>query len=163
MRLYAALILFLFAGCMTTEKATNYLLKNDKLGEICATHYPPRIEYKEGKIKVYTDTAYLPGDSVPCPPDTSGSITYIQTKPLIITKTKSRTDTVYQANTAMEDVLRKEILRQQDTIGAKEVQIMVITNKLKASKKLNMFLIGGIVLTGLAFIARLYLKAKSIL
>lgn len=163
MKLYAALVIVLLTGCMTTEKATNYLLKKDKLGIICATNYPPRIEYKEGEIKVYTDTTYLPGDSVPCPPETSGNTTYIHTKPLIVTKTKSRTDTVYQANTAMEDVLRNEILRQQDTIGDKEVEIMVLTNKLKASKKLNVYLIGVIVLAGLAFVARLYFKSKRML
>lgn len=94
----------LFCSCMTTKKATDYLKKNNSLAGICANEYPPKIEYKSGQVITKSDTTYLPGDSIPCPPTINGKDTIrIKVKcpdQKIIRDTIYRVDTVTVENTA---------------------------------------------------------------
>lgn len=155
--------MLLSCSCMSTQKATAYLEKSGKLSKICGKKFPPRIEYKQGQTITKMDTAYLPGDSIPCPPDSTGRIKYIQSNPRIITKIETRIDTVEKANTVMEDYLRAEILRQQDTIGNLDVKILLLQDKFSSARKWNWYLGGFIGLLIIGLVVRLYLKSKNII
>lgn len=147
---------------MTTEKATNYLLNNQKLGEVCATNFPPKIEYKEGEPVTKLDTTYLPGDSIPCPPDSTGNIVYIPTNPKLIIKETIRIDTAKVTDPAMENWLRRIITEKDNKIGEQVNEIMILESELKQSRKWrNIFgcILGG----GLLFVGiMVFLRFKSI-
>lgn len=98
------MLVILLSGCMTTEKATNYLVEQKKLPGICATYYPPKIEYKQGQTLIRVDTVTQIGDSIPCPPVINGRDTVrVKVKcpdAQTIYEIKERIDTIELENTA---------------------------------------------------------------
>lgn len=53
----AILAMALLSGCMSVEKATDYLKEKDKLAEVCAREFPPtgpEIEYRYGDTSAMT-------------------------------------------------------------------------------------------------------------
>lgn len=116
-------ILLLCSGCMTEEKATNYLASKGKLAGICADKYPPKIT--PGKPVFKSDTIFTPGPSVECPPAKIDTITgkpekvYVHCPP-----TKTVHDSVYV----------HDIIENFARIKAQEAQISELNNKLLVSQ-----------------------------
>lgn len=138
---------------MTTEKATNYLLSHNQLATVCNNQFPAKTIYKEGQIKTITDTSYLPGDSIPCPPDSAGRVIYVHTKPLIITRTEYKTDTIETGSPFVEAALREE------NNDLKKKATKYEEDNLRLSKANNRYMIA--VVFGIIFIAALtYFKFK---
>lgn len=79
MRNFLVLIFVLaFAGCYTQHKAEKQVARAQItypgiLANTCATLYPPNIlppEYRPGKPETKSDTVYVEGKRIPCPPTT---------------------------------------------------------------------------------------------
>jgi hypothetical protein len=103
----------LFAGCMTSQKAVDFLKKKKELPIVCDTEYPVKEKYIKGDSIIITDTIYEGENNFY---DTtinyvSDTITKIITKTLpskTIYKTIYRTDTVVKESTANLDILKNE-------------------------------------------------------
>lgn len=125
------MLVMLLSGCMTTQKATNYLVEQKKLPGICATYYPPKIEYKQGQTVIRVDTVTQIGDSIPCPPVINGRDTVrVKVKcpdARTIYEIKERIDTIEVENTA-------KILDQQMTIGDRDAKILYLEDKVDGLK-----------------------------
>jgi hypothetical protein len=104
-------------GCMSTQKATNYLEKKGKLAEVCATRYPVQDSKIIIKEHVTTDTvlgtSYIMIDTCdgkvvqkPCPPTKT------------ITNTIVRDTTIYKRDRAYEAVLLNELQAYNKQIKA---------------------------------------------
>ena len=137
MRYIYAALLFVTCGCMTTEKATNYLLKSQKLGEVCAERFPVK-EFTTVKIQTEYDTVQLPGrihtitDTIPCPDGSKIPVSF--TKPCppvqIITKTVTKDSTITIEKTDKVDACLKQAEKLRSTIQAQENEITRL-NRLK--------------------------------
>lgn len=146
-------------GCMTTQKATDYLKKNNALAEICANEYPPKIEYKAGEIITKSDTTYLPGDSVPCPPAINGKDTIrVKVKcpdQKIIRDTTYRVDTVTMENTA-------RVLDLQYKLGDANAHIQAVEyDNSKLTKRANILSLSLFVMI-LLIVIYIVLRIKKI-
>lgn len=98
--LLASLLLF---SCKAQRKinAEKYYEENQMdLAALCAVKFPVIPIFKPGETITKTDTVTLAGDSIPCPPDSTGVIVKIPCNPKIITVHESRTDTIIKENTA---------------------------------------------------------------
>lgn len=126
----------LVTGCMSVQKAQNYLEKKNKLAEVCAKAYPvqDRIVVKE---TTKSDTVYQPSTKYI---DTcNGSIIEKVCPPAqVITKTIMRDTTIYQRDRAYEQVQSDSIYllntindKQSELIKGQEKEI----NKLKQDKR----------------------------
>jgi len=146
----------LLTGCMTTEKATNYLVEKGRLPEICADKYPPKIEYKPGKLFTWRDTMYLPGDSVPCPDQIIGRDTvrvFAKCPPSLVIR-----DTTYQRDTiTIENTARVQDL--QFKLGDRDAKIMMLEHDLANRTRLMYAFLGGCVFLALGY-AIYFLKLR---
>lgn len=135
---YIIVIALLLAGCMTTQKATDFLQKKGALASICADAYPVRdsLEIRERlhldtithtKTEYATDTIYVQGEPViikaKCPPSQT------------ITKTVYRDSIHYVENTAKlkvwqgkADSLASVTIEKEKTIVLKESKINDLTD-----------------------------------
>lgn len=109
----------LLAGCMSVQKATNYLEKKGELPKICATKYPvqdSKIIIKEritvdtvlGTSYIYVDTS---GKPKPCPPSKT------------ITKTIVRDSIIYRRDKAYEQV-QSDSIYLLNTINDKQNELI---------------------------------------
>lgn len=148
-------ILILFSvGCMSVQKASNYLDKKGKLAEVCAKTYPvqdSKIIIKERvTTDTVTDTSYIIVDTCngkviqkPCPPSKT------------ITKTIYRDTTVYKRDRAYEQIqsdsihkLNEIVKNQDEMIAIQEKQIKLLNKEAKDWRWKAVFtwiLIGGAV------------------
>jgi hypothetical protein len=115
MRFSILLLIILFASCNTLKKqkrtAENYyLIRPQELAKNCAEKYPPIVTIKPGEITVKSDTTYIKGDSIPCPPvvNAEGEKVYVKVKcpdSKIIHDTIKSVDTFFTENTALTSYL----------------------------------------------------------
>ena len=87
----------LCVGCATRrEKAITYMNDNpDDLAALCASNFPPKIEYKPGKTIHTSDTVYTEGEKIPCPPNEKGEVVYVRGRNMIVRDTVFKTDFQY--------------------------------------------------------------------
>src|SRR5690606_3564100 len=88
----------------------------DEVAKLETIHLKPRVEYKEGEKVHITDTQYVDGEPIPCPPSEKGEVVYVRGRDKIIRDTILRTDTAYIADVAMEQVLRSQLRNVQDSL-----------------------------------------------
>lgn len=97
--LFACLVL---VSCITPAKFQDWAQRHpDESSRICSDLYPVRSEYREGTTITRTDTAYVRGDSIPCPPAEMGKVVYVKVPDTrTITVYRDRVDTVVHENAA---------------------------------------------------------------
>lgn len=149
---YLIIACLLLCSCMTEQKATDYLVSRNKLAGICNKVYPAKSIYLPGTAITVRDTSFLPGDSVPCPPTTTGKETIIKwvkcPDQIIIRDTTTRVDTFYDPNI-------RAIQEYQFQLGNKDAEILYLKseNEKETSKKVkwrNAALSGwGLIIMGL--------------
>lgn len=90
------------ASCITPAKFQEWAKAHpDQSARICSDLYPVKTEYREGTTITRTDTAYVTGDSIPCPPAETGKVVYVKVPDTrTITVYQDRVDTVVHENTA---------------------------------------------------------------
>lgn len=125
----------LLTSCLTQKKKLRIAkeVMNDnrvELAKLCTTHFQPRVEYKEGKVIHTSDTTYLPGDSVPCHPNSKGDIIHVKCpdKP-VIRDTIWKTDTAFQIDDAALFVLTDSLLKEKSKSA-------ILDRDLKKTKKI---------------------------
>lgn len=107
-KLFALLICFCLFGCMTPQKATDYLKKKDKLGAVCAAEFPVKEVYVKGKDSISFDTMFLETLSTDTV-KTKDTIYITKSLPQkVVTVTKTRVDTFYKRDVAFEHELAAE-------------------------------------------------------
>ena len=130
--LYIALIWFaavMLSGCMTQQKAVNYLSKNNALPHVCADSFPVKADtvIKEGEtietVEVWTDTLYVT-DTID---NTSLPDTIEKLKVMTRVVTKHRVDTLVQSKVdsarvkALQVIIAKQV-SDYDKIAADRYQ-----------------------------------------
>lgn len=153
----------LLFGCMTTEKATDYLEKHGRLPAICAEKYPPDTTFIAGTPIVQRDTT-ISHDSVPCPPTPEGKIVYVPVPAkTVITNTIHKTDTFKildrkALDSALIRIKIKDMEIQKLTVDSKVAQ-----NELKEARKALTLLGIGFMGAAAVIILSWYLKARKTL
>lgn len=111
-------VVLLLSACATRrEKSIAYMNDHpNELAKLAAIHLKPRVEYKQGETVHITDTQYVDGEPIPCPPNEKGEVVYVRGRDKIIRDTIFRTDTAYIADVAMEQVLRSQLRNVQDSL-----------------------------------------------
>lgn len=111
-------LIILISSCATRrEKSISYMNDHpEELAKLAAIHLKPRVEYKQGETVHITDTQYIDGEPIPCPPNENGEVVYVRGRDKVIRDTIFRTDTAYIANVAMEQVLRSQLRNVQDSL-----------------------------------------------
>jgi len=126
--LYIVLALLLLSSCMSTEKATGYLKKKGALAGLCAEEYPVRESYKPGKPVIVRDTVEKEGKVMECPEtiDKATGKAYrpkVQCPPQkVVRETVSRTDIIYQENTALVKAQAQELQGLKEKLRIAEEQ-----------------------------------------
>lgn len=143
-------------SCVSSKKAANILERRGELAGICADKYPPKTEYKQGQTIVKSDTAYLPGDSIPCPPSIIGKDTVMVKVKCpdhrIIYDTITRTDTIQVENTTRVADLYGKLGIANKEIYDQDREIKRLT---KQRNILSFSLFGLLVLLGVGIFLRI--------
>lgn len=146
-------------SCVSSKRAANILEQRGELAGICADKYPPKTEYKQGQTIVKSDTAYLPGDSIPCPPSIHGNDTVIVKVKCpnhrIIHDTITRTDTIREENTKRVADLYGKLGIANKEIYDQDKEIKTLT---KQRNLLSLSLFGLLALLG----AGIFLRIRKI-
>lgn len=147
-------IVFLFCGCLTDAKLKKhadmyYGAHPDEFAKNCANSFP--VIARPGKDSLRIDTAYLSGDSVPCPPATKDSSGHFQPGKVkcpdakTITLYHSRVDTV--PDLAAVSALKFDTTRLGGEMRQVKVQLIQTTaekDKAKKQAKNRLWMIIGI-------------------
>jgi len=144
------LAIVLLSACATRkDKAVKFMHENtDVLSELCALHFKPIIEYKPGVTIHKTDTQYVEGEPIPCPPNEKGEVVYVRGRDKVIRDTVWRTDTATVRDVAFEAVLRTRERVKSDSL-------VIMTEKYYGAKKqrnIAYWALGVIVLIGAGFV-----------
>ena len=115
--IFILLAIVLLSACATKrEKAIAYMNDNQEdLAVLCAAHFKPIIEYKPGVTIHKTDTQYVEGEPIPCPPNAAGEVVYVRGRDKVIRDTVWRTDTATVRDKAAERVLSDRIQELRDS------------------------------------------------
>lgn len=110
------LLIIALAACNTVSKQqrkaeTFYNAHPEKLLKQCGEKVPPDTIFKSGEVITKTDTTFIKGDSVACPPvvNEKGETVYVKVKcpdSKIIHDSIFKTDTIIKVNTALVDYYR---------------------------------------------------------
>lgn len=146
----------LFSSCLTQKKrasiAKEYMHEHtDELAALCALHFKPIIEYKPGVTIHKTDTQYVEGDPIPCPPNEKGEVVYVKGRDKIVKDTIWRTDTIFQNDPYREADLAFKLRKSEDAGIGKNEQI-------KTLRKQRNILMIGIGVAALSFLGITLLK-----
>lgn len=116
--IFILLAIVLLSACATKrEKAIAYMTDNQEdLAILCAAHFKPVIEYKPGVTIHKTDTQYVEGEPIPCPPNEAGEVVYVRGRDKVIRDTVWRTDTATVKDVAFEAVLRTRERLKSDSL-----------------------------------------------
>jgi hypothetical protein len=101
--------IWMIAGCMTPQKATDYLKDKGKLAEVCAEEYPVQEKFIKGDTVTVTDT--LETFDVIIDTNTVNDTFYVTKTlpPKIIRQIRTVTDTVIKENTARIFAMKKDL------------------------------------------------------
>lgn len=151
---FLAAILF-FASCSSVAKQQRnaeafYATHPEKLAWQCAVKFPPDTIFKPGTVSIRSDTTFLPGDSVPCPPvmNAAGETVSVKVKcpdSKVIHDSIFKTDTITKLSTDLLDYYGF----QNDSL--RRVLLITQTQKAEASKTAGnrlWFIIGLIIALG---------------
>lgn len=146
-------LIILISSCATRrEKSISYMNDHpDELAKLAAIHLKPRVEYKQGETVHITDTQYVDGEPIPCPPNDKGEVVYVRGRDKIIRDTIFRTDTAYIADVAMEQVLRSQLRNVQDSLLLQKQDMAMVKKQRNIS-----FLGNGIIV--LLIVGRIVLR-----
>lgn len=113
---YILFFLLALTACNTVKKQQRkaeafYQDHPEQLAKQCADKFPPDTIFKKGEVVVKSDTAFIKGDSIPCPPvvNEKGETVYVKVKcpdSKIIRDTITRIDTIEKINTAAVEYYR---------------------------------------------------------
>lgn len=117
--IFILLAIVLLSACATKrEKAITYMNDNpEDLAVLCAAHFKPVIEYKPGVTIHKTDTQYVEGEPIPCPPNEAGEVIYVRGRDKVIRDTVWRTDTATVRDVAKEAVLSGQVQELRDSVN----------------------------------------------
>lgn len=127
-------VLISASSCYTQKQARRQVDKiernyPDVLAGWCADAFEPDIRYRPGEVIVKTDTTYLPGDSVDCPPNGAGQIVKVKCPDnRIVYVDRLRVDTFENINTAALAV-------KDSAIVALRIEKGTVAGKLKTWQK----------------------------
>ncbi len=147
------LAIVLLSACATKrEKAIAYMTDNQEdLAILCAAHFKPIIEYRPGVTIHKTDTQYVEGEPIPCPPNAAGEVVYVRGRDKVIRDTVWRTDTATVRDMAYEQVLRARERAKSDSL-------ILVTNDLYRVKKQRNITWWAIGIAALGFIGSLVFR-----
>jgi hypothetical protein len=103
------LMIMLLSACITDQKALNHLQKHNQLAPICSALYPPDIRFVPGRIITKTDTQYIPGQVIPCPPGGTDTLWMRCPPTKIIHDTTTQRDTLRIRDIAAETAQKQRI------------------------------------------------------
>jgi hypothetical protein len=154
---------FFMIGCMTTEKATSFLKKKDKLDDVCAENFPVKDSLIKGDTVTVVDTI-VNTDTLETFETFRDTVHHTITLPAkVITKTRVVTDTVIRQDNAKINALEDNVRDRDKTIGERDNKITVLGEKLSdMTGKRNKWRIWFWVLLGAAGLYTL-LKLKRII
>lgn len=122
--------MILISSCTTERKATNYMNNHAfAAANYCASAFPVRdsIIYKTGQTITKSDTTYLRGDSIACPPvdhiPEAGKLVYVKCSP-----SKIIHDSIFKTDTI--NVIRENTAKTAALTG----QLAIITTKQKEAE-----------------------------
>lgn len=150
-KLIAITLALLCVGCATRrEKAITYMNDNpEDLAALCASNFPPKIEYKPGKTIHTSDTVYTEGEKVPCPPNEKGEVVYVRGRNMIVRDTVFKTDTAIVRDLAFEQVLRTTIEDLNRDGIKKDAKI----SSIKKTRNISFWVNGIFLVLGLGYAA----------
>jgi hypothetical protein len=112
-----------FIGCLTPQKATDYLKKKDKLDDVCAENFPVKDSLIKGDTTIVTDTL-INTDTLETFEVIRDTVHHTVTLPAkVITKTKVVTDTIIRQDNAKINALQDDIRARDKTIGDRDNEI----------------------------------------
>lgn len=121
------MLMVVLFGCMTEQKATDYLKKKDKLDDVCAAEFPVKEVFVKGKDSISFDTMFLETLSTDTV-KTKDTIFITKTLPQkLVTVTKMRVDTFKQRDFAQENILMDKIRDYQNNEFKQAAKIDTLT------------------------------------
>lgn len=154
--LMCLIIVVIISSCATRkDKAVKFMHENtDVLSELCAAHFKPIIEYKPGVTIHKTDTQYVEGEPIPCPPNEAGEVVYVRGRDKVIRDTVWRTDTATVRDIAKEAVLSGQVQELRDSVNIYRHD----RQNARKSRNTAWMILGGIGVLGVGAVA---LKLKG--
>lgn len=131
MKLIISLLLAtIFIGCMTTEKATSFLKKEDKLDDVCAENFPVKDSLIKGDTVLVIDTL-VNTDTLETFEVFRDTVHHTITLPAkIITKTRTVIDTIIRQDNAKINALQDDLRDRDKTITERDKKISALEIKL---------------------------------
>lgn len=128
------LAVILFSSCLTQKKrasiAKEYMHEHtDELAALCALHFKPVIEYRPGKVVHVSDTQYVEGEPIPCPPNEKGEVVYVKGRDKVIRDTTTIRDTIFQNDPYREADLAFKLRKAEDAGIGKDEQIRTLRSQ----------------------------------
>jgi len=160
--LSSGMTLLIFTGCNTYQKQlrrTREFLEahKDVAAQFCADNYGvDTLRIVKGDTVVRLDTVTIKTDSVPCPPAEKGKTVYVKCPDQkYITRTVSKTDTVYLRDNAAVSVSNAKYVVVRDSLTIYKEKLRVSEEKNKNKTKTIWILGGFIALVGLGTVLKL--------